>query len=365
MNTKLVALVLALCVSLSLLTACGSAPAAKQDSADAQPEVQTVPLKMGMLSMLNTEKEEAAAYVQAREYAAEQLTKEGYCTARVPGLRMNTASVFYYDTLELMLLGLNSGEIDILQTYQTIAGYLCSMNDDLVLAQEYDTEKERNAFAEATLSGVLANDFAFLMMADHEELRDEFNEAILAMKEDGTLARLLQEQITDVLNGEEIRPAAISQTEGAETIRVAVTGALPPMDYAAPDGSPAGFSTAVLAEIGRRIGKNIALLVVDSIGRAAALASGTVDVVFWTRTNDAANAYANMTLSEREASRRQLVSEMTEEEAAVISRVEASADYSRYGLLDAPNGTIMTESYFTDVIVPVVTREFAESRNRV
>lgn len=72
-------------------------------------------------------------------------------------------------------------------------------------------------------------------------------------------------------------------TNDNATVKVAITGSHPPMDYVAADGTPAGFNTAILSEIGKRIGKNIELVQVDSVGRAAALASGTVDVVFWTR----------------------------------------------------------------------------------
>ena len=47
------------------------------------------------------------------------------------------------------------------------------------------------------------------------------------------------------------------------------------------DGTPAGFSTAVLAEISRRINKNIELISVDSVARASILSSKGADVVFW------------------------------------------------------------------------------------
>ena len=55
------------------------------------------------------------------------------------------------------------------------------------------------------------------------------------------------------------------------------------MDYVAADGTPAGFNTAILAEIGRRLQVNIKLVQVDSATRALALSSGMVDVVFWTK----------------------------------------------------------------------------------
>ena len=138
------------------------------------------------------------------------------------------------------------------------------------------------------MTGISGNDFAFLMMEDNAALRDEFNAAIEAMKADGTLDRLVQEQIDGLIDGGEFKPVELPHFDGAETVKVAVTGALPPMDYVAADGTPAGFNTAVLAEIGQRTGKNIELVVVDSMGRAAALASGAVDAVFWTRTSSAA-----------------------------------------------------------------------------
>ena len=47
--------------------------------------------------------------------------------------------------------------------------------------------------------------------------------------------------------------------------------------------------------------KNIEIVIVDSIGRATALSSGTVDAVFWTRTNEAASTFAEMSEEERAA----------------------------------------------------------------
>ena len=49
----------------------------------------------------------------------------------------------------------------------------------------------------------------------------------------------------------------------------------------AADGTPVGFNTAVLAELGRRIGLNIELVNIESGARTSALMSGRVDAVFW------------------------------------------------------------------------------------
>ena len=144
------------------------------------------------------------------------------------------------------------------------------------------------------------------------------------------------------------------EISGADTVKVAVTGALAPMDYVAADGSPAGFNTAVLAEISNRIGKNIELVVVDSAGRAAALASGAVDAVFWTRTNSEAQEATVRTEEERKAKRAELDAAMTGEEVALLNELSERIDPSAYANADMPEGTIITEPYFSDILVPVM-----------
>ncbi|MBQ7267295.1 MAG: hypothetical protein IJR11_02890, partial [Synergistaceae bacterium] len=62
------------------------------------------------------------------------------------------------------------------------------------------------------------------------------------------------------------------------------TGDMPPIDMFAGDGKPAGYNTAILAEIGKRLKKNIRLLSIEAAARNSALISGRADVVFWYRT---------------------------------------------------------------------------------
>ena len=101
------------------------------------------------------------------------------------------------------------------------------------------------------------------------------------MTADGTLSKLAKQYISDLKDGKEPLAVQINKIEGAETIKVAVTGDLPPFDMILADGTPAGFSTAVLSDISRRIGKNIELISIDSGARASILSSKGADVVFW------------------------------------------------------------------------------------
>jgi ABC-type amino acid transport substrate-binding protein len=243
-----------------------------------------------------------------------------------------------------------------MEIYQSVGRYLCATNDNLRLGMSYDLSKERNAFAQEVFSTILGNDFAFLMLEGNADLRDQFNEAIASMKADGTLDRLVKEQIEDMIASLVTAPITMPVADGARTIRVAVTGALPPMDYVAADGTPAGFNTAVLAEIASRTGLNIELVVVDSIGRAAALADGAVDAVFWTRTSGESNTSAILNEEERAKKRETGKQEMSEEESRTLKKVDELIDFNDYGHADMPEGTIITEPYFSDVIVSVTTQ---------
>jgi ABC-type amino acid transport substrate-binding protein len=262
--------------------------------------------------------------------------------------------IVFYDTLDALLMALNAGDIQNIEIYQSVARYLCAANDNLTIGFSFDGSNASDIFAQLMQENFNGNDFAFMMMENNSALRDEFNAAIASMKEDGTLDRLIKEQVDDMVEGGEIKTVELPEIPGADTVKVAVTGALPPMDYVAADGSPAGFNTAVLAEISNRIGKNIELVVVDSVGRAAALASGAVDAVFWTRTNSEAQEATVRTEEERKAKRAELDAAMTKEEVALLNELSERIDPSAYANADMPEGTIITEPYFSDVLVPVM-----------
>ena len=63
-----------------------------------------------------------------------------------------------------------------------------------------------------------------------------------------------------------------------------MTGDLPPLDLILPDGTPAGFNTAFLAELSKRMDVTFELVNISSNARALALSSGEVDALFWTRS---------------------------------------------------------------------------------
>ena len=172
--------------------------------------------------------------------------------------------VKFYDTFTAMQMALNAGEIHEMVLPDVVASHVMSMNKQYV---------SRLVLRSKGMG------LAFGFREDSKKLRDDFNEALAVLWDDWTISAL--EGIFLASPGFEPEPVEFRKFENADTIKVAITGDLPPIDYVAADGTPAGFNTALLSEIGSCLKKNIELVNIESGARTAALASGRVDVVFW------------------------------------------------------------------------------------
>lgn len=171
-----------------------------------------------------------------------------------------------FNNMSSMLAALQAGQIYAFNTYQTVAEYLVTQNQNL----EWVPPDTR-----------VVDMFCCSMLKENAELKAEFDKAINQMRQDGTFVKLVKNYISAHVQ-EEASPIVDMPTfYDAPVIKIGVTGDLPKMDYILPNGVPAGFNTAVLAEISRHIGKNFVLVQVDCGARAAALVSGEVDVIFW------------------------------------------------------------------------------------
>ena len=228
---------LALVLLTFALTACGD-----EKKSDA-------PAKVGTLTQLNSTPEQAS-------------TAAG-------------GEINFYDNFNSMQMALSNHQIEKIQTYHSVAKYMTENNSDFTIAESQHT-------------AALVDNFCCAVREDDVNLKNSFDEAIVAMKADGTLDALIEKFIRKP--SQPPQAVALPKFDGAQTIRVGITGDLPPLDLVLADGTPAGFNTAVLSEISNRIGQNIELVQIDSAARAIALTSGKVDVIFWVVVpNDASN----------------------------------------------------------------------------
>lgn len=209
----------------------------------------------------------------------------------------------FFDNMVSMLSALKSGQIDYMSTYEAVAKYFVKSNSDF----EYEP-----------LSPELTDVFCCAMRKEDIALKKEFDGAILKMTRDGTLTKLVRKYIAEFYFDQTPEIIEMPKFYNDTIVKIGVTGDLPMLDYIRPDGIPAGFNTAVLAEISRLIGRNFVIVQIDSGARAAALASGKVDVVFW----------------------------------AVVPQTEEILPLN----IDKPDGVILTEPYFSDKNVHVKLR---------
>lgn len=240
---------LKLCAALIFLLAVISAGCSNDENSDG--------VKIGMIKYLNASEENMNELIKKVEQKSGETISNYY--------------TIYYDNLVSMQMGLPAGSIDEMSTYRCVSNYITGQNSTLI---------------QVPISFKLSDSFCCAFRQEDSTLNKEFDRALGEMLKDGTLINLTSAHITNLNAGEEPQPIELPHIDGAETIRVAVTGDLPPLDLIKADGTPAGFNTAVLAEISKRIGKNIELVSVDSGARSEALMSGSVDVLFWARKPD-------------------------------------------------------------------------------
>lgn len=242
---KIFAVMLMCIFSAAILTGCGEE---KKVEAPATSE-----FKIGMLVHMNATEKNFDNFIQK--------------ISETFNFKMSSYDPIFFDNLSSMQMALESGQINAISTYKCVADYLIAKNPKLEIA-----DNDALNFVDA---------FCFALREGDKDLIGMVNKAIVEMRDDGTLDELNKKYVANFKTNEEISAVEIQNISGANTIKVAVTGDLPPLDFIDAEGKAAGFNTAVLAELSRRIGRNIELVQIDSGARAAALNSGRVDIVFW------------------------------------------------------------------------------------
>ncbi len=172
MKFKSITKILLSCVMTgALFTGCGGDTPAQKNDGDNKT------IKVGMISHLNaTEQAISKIYNKAIEKA--DIASPKY-------------EIKFYDSLSLMQMGIEAGEVSMISTYQNVANYLIANNGNF----EVDNEKELKFFSD---------NFCFAVRKDDTRLKADLDKAIEEMKADGSLDKLVKEYVTDI--DKKIRP---------------------------------------------------------------------------------------------------------------------------------------------------------------
>jgi polar amino acid transport system substrate-binding protein len=172
-----------------------------------------------------------------------------------------------YSNLSAALMDLESGKIDNIILEKCTADYVAARNKKIAVTY---TESKTN--------------YSMMTLDTNKEVYDILNNAIKEMKADGTLDTLIENELKAYIESDPVAKD-LPHFDGARTIKIGVTGDLPPMDFVAANGKAAGFNIALLTEIANRAQVNFELVQIETDARAMALSSGKVDAVFWTRSS--------------------------------------------------------------------------------
>ena len=252
---KLLAVLLVVAMSCSMCFAEGEAP---------------LKVREGILAYSNMTTDEYASFLEEgvsqnvwKEYA---LTEPEYFT-----LKKDPPDVIeYFASFNEMMMALDAGKIDRMELPKPAGEYFMRQNNN--------TSKYIPYFYAHGVNYYLSMGFL-----DGNKWFEPFNAAIKAMNEDDTLL-LLKAKYIDYAK-DDLKPITFEKFPDAETVKIAVTGDMPPIDYIAADGTPVGFNTAILAEIAKRLKVNVELVSINAGARAAALSSGRADGVFYFWSN--------------------------------------------------------------------------------
>lgn len=289
---KAVTILLGCALAGAVLVGCGGQQASPKDNnQDGKNAV-----KIGLLTRQNLSEDKLNSLLKEKESSAQAMI------------------VTYYDNLSAMQMGLDSGKIQSMRIYKSVASYLTERNKNVIVKEVADHPMD---------------EFCFGVRKEDESLKADLNRVIDEMKADGTLDKLSKEYVTGLKKGDEPPAVTLPFQPGVVPLRIAVTGDLPPLDLVKADGNAAGFNTAILAEIGKRLKCSIEVVQVASGSRAAALTSKKADVVFWTVVP---------------------VEKKTNNETVGLKGLFMPRD------ADVPEGMSLTNPYFADELVDVVKK---------
>ena len=194
-----------------------------------------------------------------------------------------------YKNIDEALYALKTGKVAAVWTADVTADYLVNSGKDP------DSDKKLITVDDTGTASIMELpeerfEFGFAVKNNKKglELTESLNNAIKTLEADGILEGLRQKYIFDAGKAEPftekdmiIAGKAYKQAFSKnDTLRIGITGAVPPVEMVDEDGDPYGFCVAFMDEVGQQLGRNVEFVVLDNETVFSSLMSGRIDAVF-------------------------------------------------------------------------------------
>lgn len=179
--------------------------------------------------------------------------------------------ISYFNRGSDLVMALIAGKIDGGIASKFSADYYVKRNSNL------KSIPTKNSFKSGVVMGFRGEDL---------KLKNDIDSVITILQGNGILKQLEDTWITNLPATDEPSFKELPIIDGANTIRVGVTGDYTPLDYIAADGRPAGYNVALLSEIAKILAINFEFVSLEAQAKFSALGSKKIDVVFCQAYND-------------------------------------------------------------------------------
>lgn len=191
--------------------------------------------------------------------ATSELTTEIFYD--IYGVRV--ADVLIVPTIVDAISAIRSGRADYMTVPQFVAEYYCRQDEAM---GTFKSNHDMSVY--------------MVTRAADEALLAALNEAIDAVAQQGVTLELF-DGLKDITDDTGETAGDYTPDPDLETIRVGISGDLPPLDYVAADGTPRGFSITYMNKVAEQMGVNVEFISVTLDASLISLLSDKIDVFFW------------------------------------------------------------------------------------
>ncbi len=212
--------------------------------------------------------------------------------ATINGKKIGTVNALVLSDVFITMFNVAAGaSAKELQYYSSLKDGVKAVKDDKIaafLVADFSAKYLEQTDEELALLKVkpIDTNISLVTKKGNNELLKSLNDAIKKLKQEKILDELLQKWVFEFDPKAERTDMSVPEIKDAPTLKVGISGDLPPLDFIDENGNPYGFNVAFMTEISKMLNKNIEFVNINADSRIRSLLSNDIDIFFWQTVPD-------------------------------------------------------------------------------